>query len=564
MIISRIFKTKSKTFFTLMILLGIVNSITSSGLLILINNSITGKTSFYNEKYSIVLFFGIMLVSIVCSRVFQYYVVNLTNEILFKFEMDVLQKLRQAEFEAFEKLGTERVYTAIGDTRALGRIPETFINAFNSAIVVICCLIYLLINSPMGGGMILGLMLILLAVYLKRNKRIEKQLNKLRDLQNDYYRYLNDMLHGFKEIKMGIKRTENIFGNYLKQNRGEEKRLGTITAIKYLDNELMGSYSWYIILGLIMYILPMVVEMEIAQVSTFIITILYIIGPTSTLITMVPFFTRVKIAFERINEYEDTVSAFVKPRVGTGNAAVLNDRFQILRFDEVAYEYSDKLNHKTFGLGPINLEIVKGEVMFVVGGNGSGKSTFINLLTGLYKPSSGSLYLNEKKVDHDSYAFYSDKISVIFTKNHLFGENYEEFDLTPSNEKLRFYIEEMQLTNVIKTNENNWISNDLSKGQQKRLAMVYAFMEDKDMLVLDEWAAEQDPEFRAYFYHHLIPSLQKMGKTVIAVTHDDAYFSCADRVVKFDYGRIVEDTRHYDIFRPLASTNPRFKPANLN
>jgi len=62
--------------------------------------------------------------------------------------------------------------------------------------------------------------------------------------------------------------------------------------------------------------------------------------------------------------------------------------------------------------------------------------------------------------------------------------------------------------------------------------------EERDILVLDEWAAEQDPTFRAYFYQVLIRDLRAMGKTIIAVTHDDAYFDCADRVIRFDYGRI--------------------------
>ena len=72
--------------------------------------------------------------------------------------------------------------------------------------------------------------------------------------------------------------------------------------------------------------------------------------------------------------------------------------------------------------------------------------------------------------------------------------------------------------------------------------MIYAIMENRDILVLDEWAAEQDPHFRAYFYKRLIPELKRRGKTIIAVTHDDHYFDCADRMLKFDYGKIVADT----------------------
>jgi len=102
----------------------------------------------------------------------------------------------------------------------------------------------------------------------------------------------------------------------------------------------------------------------------------------------------------------------------------------------------------------------------------------------------------------------------------------------------------MRLQAVIKLGTGrNFIDTGLSKGQQKRLALIYAMMEDREVLVLDEWAAEQDPAFRAYFYKHLIPEMQQKGKTIIAVTHDDAYFNHAGRMLRFDYGKIVED-RH--------------------
>ena len=81
----------------------------------------------------------------------------------------------------------------------------------------------------------------------------------------------------------------------------------------------------------------------------------------------------------------------------------------------------------------------------------------------------------------------------------------------------------------------------LSKGQQKRVAFINSLFENKDLIILDEWAAEQDPEFRAFFYQNIIPNLKERGKTVIAVTHDDAYFDQAQRLVKFNYGKIVQD-----------------------
>ena len=58
------------------------------------------------------------------------------------------------------------------------------------------------------------------------------------------------------------------------------------------------------------------------------------------------------------------------------------------------------------------------------------------------------------------------------------------------------------------------------------------------MYAFDEWAADQDPEFRKYFYEEVIPDLKRRGKTVLVVTHDDRYFHCADRVATMEYGKL--------------------------
>jgi putative pyoverdin transport system ATP-binding/permease protein len=87
-------------------------------------------------------------------------------------------------------------------------------------------------------------------------------------------------------------------------------------------------------------------------------------------------------------------------------------------------------------------------------------------------------------------------------------------------------------------------NTQLSKGQQKRLALLVTDLEDRDVLIFDEWAADQDPDFRRYFYHELIGSLAARGKTVIAATHDDHFFHLADRVLKMSEGKLEPYEHH--------------------
>ena len=74
--------------------------------------------------------------------------------------------------------------------------------------------------------------------------------------------------------------------------------------------------------------------------------------------------------------------------------------------------------------------------------------------------------------------------------------------------------------------------------RRKRLALIAAVLEDRPVYVFDEWSAEQDVHFREYFYETFIPKLKAAGKLVIAATHDERYWSVADRVIKMDLGQI--------------------------
>lgn len=538
-----VLKQHSTTLYFSIVLLGIINSVLNSGILFFINHAVSNTPiPFFPDKDWLVFIF-ILCASLLVNALFQRRIIRLTNEILYQFEVSVLDKLRVARYESFEKLGPERVYTAINDTRVLAQIPQSFINAVNSFIIVCCALTYMFWISPAGGFAVITLMTLLAFFYIYRNKKIEKNLNTLRDIQNDYHRYLRDLLMGFKEIRINSVRRENIFNQYLKKTLSNSLELGITSATRHMHNEMVGNYSWYVVLGMILFALPRLLSLNITQVTSFIVIVLFILGPVGMLTSLIPFYTRIKISLQRLGGLEDQINSHI-PESETDNTspAQLPGNFEDISFRNVSYNYYDNKKQKLFTLGPLDIALNKGEVIFLTGGNGSGKSTFVNLLTGLYYPSEGHIHYNTEQIDINNVTAYTDKISAIFSNNHLFKENYDAFNLKSLNIQLKSYIDTMKLSAVVRFEEDrNFIDNNLSKGQQKRLALIYAFLEDKEVLVLDEWAAEQDPSFRKYFYTVVIPELKSKGKTIIAVTHDDAYYNVADRIIHFDYGNIAHD-----------------------
>jgi len=181
-------------------------------------------------------------------------------------------------------------------------------------------------------------------------------------------------------------------------------------------------------------------------------------------------------------------------------------------------------------------------VVFLTGGNGSGKSTLLHLIAGLLHPESGTLALDEVKIDTPTArAGYRELFSSVFVDYHLFDRMYGLEHIADA--EVNRLIDHMGMRDVTRFEKGQFTTLNLSTGQKKRLALIVSILEDRPILLLDEWSAEQDVLFRDRFYNALIPELAAAGKTIIAVTHDDKYWSVADRVMKFEMGRMVSASR---------------------
>ncbi len=206
--------------------------------------------------------------------------------------------------------------------------------------------------------------------------------------------------------------------------------------------------------------------------------------------------------------------------------------FQQLAFREIQFKYACE---DGFALGPLTLRIHAGEILFIAGGNGSGKTTLMKLLCDLYAPSAGIVSIDQKVVN---MARHRDLFAAVFNDVHLFDALYGLETVEPH--QVQTLLIQMDLAQHIRLEGTRFSHQKLSAGQQKRLALIIAMLEDKPVYIFDEWAAGQDPRFRRYFYEELLPALRTRGKTILAATHDDRYYAVADRVLTMQYGQIIE------------------------
>jgi len=518
-------------------LFAIPNTLLSLCILFIINQVISKHGLLFSDY----LWFKYLI--LVCSSYlinvsFQSRVIKYSNQLIFNNELRIFDAVLKSNIERLEKLGTERIYGIIDDLRLFVFLPNVVTSSINSFLLLFICLVYLLTVSLGAAVIVLCLIAAIAFGYFLIVKHIGVRVKILKDLNDFYYKLVDDLIKGFKELKTSPIRSHNLFEKFLKPNRKEAKTLESKISNNVLAVSLLSQYGLYIIIGVIIFLLPAIGALSKERIITFVIILLFMGGPLNNLISMQSFFAKFSVAGKRIDSFFFDLAQVKDTGLNQDKSMALSSDFDSLTFNNITFQYKSQVEN-LFLLGPINLSIKKGEVIFIVGGNGSGKSTFINILTGLRKPSGGDIYLNGKSIENDDPVYLS-QLSAIFSDNHLFSANYEDYTLNENNQYLSL-LKTMELEAVVLDSRELSARRRFSKGQSKRMSLIFALLEQHPLLILDEWAADQDPYFRRYFYERLVPYLKGQGKTIIAVTHDDVYFKCADRIIKFDYGVIDRD-----------------------
>lgn len=521
----------------LLLLYAIPNTVLSFVIIYIINNVLAENEEFLKD-YMIIIFLAMVGYTYLLNIIFQKGLNKYAFKILYENEKNLFNQILKTPLKTIEKYGTQRFYTAMEDLRIFSNLPYTVTHTVSSLLMLVLGVIYMFTLSPTSAGIVLGMIVMVAVCYFIVMNSMSKQVAKLRKLNEHYYNYVDDLINGFKELKLSTSRRKNIMGKYLGPNRDDSENLDFKVNYVFLSINMISQYGLYVVIAAILFGLPALGLLEREDVIAYVVVILFISGPINNLVNLQQLYTRFMVANKRIKGF---MKDFQSNSNITGVSSLKSKHrdFRSLQFKGVEFDYKNEDQESTFALGPIDLTINRGEVIFIVGGNGSGKSTFINTLTGLYTPTRGEVFINGNN-EFTIQGDLQDSITAIFTDNHIFSYNYDDYSLKDNKEYLD-HLKTMQVDHVVTDDNEESARRKFSKGQSKRMSMIFALLEKKPILVLDEWAADQDPHFRKYFYEDLIPKLRNEGKTIIAVTHDDAYFHVADRVIKFDYGKVVKD-----------------------
>lgn len=465
----------------------------------------------------------------------------LVEEVLCRVRTRITDKIRHTELQFIEQTGYSSIFNCLAqDTVQISQSANVVFASMEAGIMLMFAMAYIAWLTP--GGFFVTIVAIVLGawVFEMRRKGIIRDLDLASRQEVFFFESLDHTLAGFKEVKLNRAKSHDLF---MHQSRIalEVQQLKSRAGVSSVFVMMFSQIFFYVLIAVVLFIWPYFEQPTPGTVIKLTASILFIIGPLELLVGSLPLFLKADGAVNNLRALEARLDVGTKGQ-HVGEPPVHPPlSFKSLTFTDVSFEYKDAEGAAQFKVGPINFGLKAGEIVFIVGGNGSGKSTLLKLLTGLYYPDVGTIAINEDVVDQDMYPDYRETFSIIFTDFHLFDRFYgiKEVD----GDKVKALLKRMGLGGKTKYRDGAFTNINLSTGQRKRLAYITALLDDRQVYVFDEWAADQDPEFRKHFYEVMLPELRAQGKTIVAVTHDDKYFYAADRVLRMEEGRLdVEST----------------------
>jgi putative pyoverdin transport system ATP-binding/permease protein len=455
-----------------------------------------------------------------------------------ELRLRLADKIRHAELRTLERLGRGRLYAVVAqETNHLSQNVPLLVGAAQSLFLLVFCLFYIATLSLVSFLVVCGVTLLAMSFFYMRRQALNKAMIAVHARESEMLDSLSHFTEGFQEIRLNADKNDALFSRYV-QIVDDLRSLIVGIGGKWVVLLLFSNAFLYGLLGVVIFVLPGFFDGYTDVIYKIAAVGIFCVGPVSAITSAAPLFTRASIGLGHVFSLEQTLDQGRVDRDVSGLQGRSRFRgFERIALDGIGFSYRDESGAITFSIGPWNWYLSRGEVLFLLGGNGSGKSTALKLISGLYSPDVGCVRVDGVVLTKDVVQEYRELFSCIFPDFHLF-ERLHGLEHVDAAEVTRL-IERMELSDKVFYVDGRFSTQNLSSGQRKRLAMVVALLEDRDIYIFDEWAADQDAHFRTVFYTEILAELKQAGKTVVVVSHDDRFWHLADRIVTLDLGQVV-------------------------
>ena len=481
--------------------------------------------------------------------VFVLFVVGLGNDLLFvkmavnvsyDIQVKMIRRVMATPLFRLERIGLPKVIATLTEDLETAEkffhvLPALIINV----VIVLFGIAYMAYLSLELLGIVLGFLVVgffTIACLLWYTKKDRVAVRETVDLMMGHFQRV---VSGAKELSLNDYRkyrfTRKIFSTS-DEIRNRSWRIFSFLSVV----EQWAQFLLFAILGVIIFLVGNYLSLSMEVIAGYVITLLFLLEPIEVIVNSSDELVDARVAFDKIDSLHlNEVNGWdqiVYPQFKTTPDACGVK----LEVEGIEYSYALERDDKTevFHIGPLSTRFNPGEITLIIGGNGSGKSTLLKVLCGLYPLDAGRIYLNDKVVKPDEVDVFRSHFSIISQDFCLFEEVLDANGNFCGDPVIYGLLEKLKLSGVVTSNNGVLSRLDLSHGQRKRLALLQAYCEDKPVILLDEWAADQDPLFKDIFYREILPALKRRGKTVIVVSHDDGYFDCADKVLTIGQGKL--------------------------
>lgn len=489
--------------------LSLIYSMCNVGILAFINEYVLIQSG-TNFKILVVLF-TLLLLFFVFSYTLKLVVSRINNEMIYELRVKFVVRILNTKIIFNDKKA--KILASL--SKDINNISNGFMRLSDAILgflfLFLSFFYFLYLSFELAIFTILWMIFLAFVLYYFINRTRIYYINS-RQYDDELYLNYEELLYGFKELRIDTKRSESF----------KEKFLGSANLQKNenIKAEIFGAISGnflnvalFFAIGILMYLSSALGFSDFKTAVTFSIAIMFLRTPLIISISSIPSILLAFISLKKIKDLE--LIKFENIKYNNQNSAL---KWQKITLKNINFSYKNNEILKN-----INLEIKKSEITFLVGENGSGKSTLFLLLCGLLKPKSGEIFIDDKILKDEDLQNFQNTISVIFSDFYLFRQI-----LNSDENQLNFWCDVLKLDLEIKDQKIQ--NTNLSSGQKKRAALLQILLQNRDFIMLDEFTAELDPEFRKYFYTNILSLLKSHNIGVFAISHDDRYFSVADKI----------------------------------
>ncbi len=513
---------------------GVASGLCAAALIALINSAINRP-----DPWGTALvwgFAGLVVVRVVLGGTAQVLVNHFSHCVVADLCQDLSRRLLAVPMPRLEAIGMPRMQVTLTDdvaviAWAIQCLPSL---AINLAILLGCAVYLGWLSWPIflvvSGFVVAGTSTFLLLLQPARRQWWQVWQHRERLIG-----HLRALIDGMKELKLNATLREAFLTGSIGDALEAVRRASLRGAIRQAVASGWGQTLFFLLVGLLLFGMPTLREGRSEALTGYLLVAIYMMNPLWSVIDTWPAIARGSLAVERVMELTGRLDSKPPPAAMPRGGV----EWERLELKGVVFAYPAENGTRPFQLGPLDFTLQPGEIVFVAGGNGSGKSTFAKVLTGLYPPEGGEIRLDGHLVTALAREWYHGHFSAIFSDFHLFdgllGLSGSDLDA-----RARAHLDQLELSSKVQVENGVFSTTALSSGQRKRLALLTALLEDRPIYVLDEWAADQDPHYRDIFYKALLPELRLRGKAVVVISHDDRYYSLGDRTVRLAYGQVAQ------------------------